>query len=141
MQFDSGFRDDGKEDCLKWTRKHSQHPHHTTTMSLHMTLRKTRLILLKEFLFLVLDDPKLRWISSDAILPHRLTVPSATGNMNFSPLKCVDTSCASRLFAQNSEASICSRSSMYATKMSLIQILPADDTDPTNIPGKTFGTN
>ena len=53
------------------------------------------------------------------------TVPSATGNMNFSPFSGVSTSFALSFLAWSSDASISSNSSMSATIMSPFQILAA----------------
>ena len=73
--------------------------------------------------------------------PNALTVPSVTGNMK-SPFLCgVNTFFALSLLAWISDASISSKSSMSATKMSLFQILPAFNAYPRNFPGKTFEPN
>ena len=73
--------------------------------------------------------------------PKILTVSSVIWNIYFSLLVGVNTSFALSLRAWSSDASICSHSSMSATKMSPFQILPACNAHPTNIPGKTFDPN
>ena len=73
--------------------------------------------------------------------PGVMTVPSAIGNMKNSPFIGVATSFELSLFALISDASICSNSSMSATRMSPFQILPTFNGYPRNIPGKTFGPN
>ena len=65
--------DDGEQNCLKWTRNHSQ-LHHHTMMSYDVGLKKIRLILLQDFLVLLLGlgDPGLRWMFSEPDLLHRV---------------------------------------------------------------------
>ena len=113
-------RDDGKN-CLTWTRNHSK-LHHRTTMSLEVGLKKIRVILLEdcqEFYCTICD-----W-----------------ENKNCHLFIGVNTTFALSLFVWISGASICSNSSMPATKMSPFQIPPACNAYPRNIPGKTFGPN
>ena len=76
-------------------------------MILEVELKKTRLILLEDFLVLLLGlgDPGSRWMFSEPDLLQSFTVPSATGNLNFSPFIGVYTSFALNLFAWSSDAS------------------------------------
>ena len=106
-----------------------------------MVVKKTRLVLREYVLVLLLGlgCPGLRWMFSDPVLIQ--TVPSAIGNLNFSPLIDVNTSFALSLLPWISDASICSNSSMSATIMSPFQILLACNAYPRNIPGKTLGPN
>ena len=112
---------------ISWDRpKNHFWLHHNTMMSLLVGLKKTRLILLEDHLVLLvcLGSPGSRWMFWDPDLPQKLlTVPSATGNMNFSPFIGVNTSFALSLRAWSSDASISSNSSMSATGMSPFQIL------------------
>ena len=73
--------------------------------------------------------------------PESFTVPSAIGNLIFSPLVDVNTSFALSLFAWISDASIFSNSSTSATKMSPFQVHPVCTACPRNLPGRTFEPN
>ena len=87
------------------------------------------LILLEDYvvLLLCLGCPGLRWMFSDFdLLQGVLTVPSATGNTNFSFFMGANTSLALSLLAWISNTFICSNSSMSAIIMSPFQILPAN---------------
>ena len=96
-------------------------------MSLEVGLKKTRLILLQDYFLLLpgLGDPGLTWdVLRSWSPPESLTVPSSIGKINFSPFIGVNTSFAVSLSARISDASICSNSSLSATKMSPFQIPP-----------------
>ena len=71
--------------------------------------------------------------------PESLTVPSAIGTLNFSPLIGVSTSFTLRLLPWISGASISSNSAMSATNMSPFQIHTAYNAYPRNITGTTSG--
>ena len=71
-------------------------------------------------------------------LPDNFAVPSATGSFKMSHLCGANTSFALSLRRWISDASIFSKSSMSATRMSPFQILPATDAYPRNILGNTF---
>ena len=97
----------------------------------------------QEFLVLrfVPYGPSLRWMFSDAALSQKiLTVPCAAGNMNF-PLFGVNTSFALSLLVWSSDATISSKCSMSATKISLFEFRSACKTYPRNVLGKTLGPN
>ena len=66
-------RDDGKCSSLNWTKNPFQRHHHTT-MRLEVGLKKTRLILLEDYLVLLLGlgDPRLRWTFSEPDLLHKV---------------------------------------------------------------------
>ena len=114
-------------------------------MSLEVGLKKTRLISLEGYLVLLLGlgDPGFWWMFSEPDLLQKVSLfRLLIGNINFSPFIGVNTSFALSLFAKISDASICSNSSMSATKMSPFQILFACNAYPKEIYlCKTLGPN
>ena len=144
VQFDSGFNVMAENEVSWHGPEIISLLHHHTTMSLEMVLLKTRLVLLEDFIVLLLDLGRSQ-IKEDVLRtwcpPESFTVPSAIGNMKFSPFMGVNTSFALSLFAWIPDASISSNSLMSATMMSPFQIPPAYRAYPRNNPGKTFFPN
>ena len=117
--------------------------HRHPEVSLEVVVVETLLILVENLFDLLLELVFLHQggCSQFLISSNEFYQPSATGNMNF-PFSLVNiTSFALSLFAQISNASIVSSSSMSATIMSPFQIPPAYRAYPRNNPGKTFFPN
>ena len=113
-------------------------------MSLEVELKKTRLILLEDYLALLLclGCPGKRWMFSDPDLLQKVWLSHLRlGIWNFH-VSWASTLPTHRAFLPwSADASISSNSSMHATKMSPFQILSAYNAYPRNIPGKTSGPN
>ena len=101
--------------------------------------KKTRLILQEEFLVLLLGlgDPGLRWMFSNADPLQKFWLFHLRSGKWIFHLSLA--SFALSLRPWSSDASICSNSSMSATKMSpFLQLPTACNAYPKNFPGKTF---
>ena len=93
---------------------------------------------LEEFLVLrLVPDGPGKSGCSQTLSSSILTVPSATKKMTL--FSDVDTSLELSLLKWNSDAFISSNSFLSATTISPFQILPAYNTNPRNVHGKTFG--
>ena len=127
---------------LTWTRNRFL-LHHHPAMSLDKVLVETCLILQEELLvlLLVLDDPGLRWMFSDVDLLQRFWLfHLRLGKMfhHFAALTLPLHGPFGRGVQMRPPAP---NSSMSATTMSPFQFLPAYNTQPRNIPGKTSRPN